>query len=122
MNAPQQMMLPPFRLYGLVGCPHCMTAEAFLRSRQCPVITVISNDDPIATAGVTAVTGAAEFPVLCYTPNKEVLKGFIEGEYERLVADYRTRLSAGAFDIPTGAEQSGAETPAAPAEAATGAV
>src|SRR5579859_7270179 len=109
MQGTPQGLLPPFRLYGLLGCPHCVQAEAYLRSKQCPVITVISNDDPIATAGVTSVTGSPDFPVLCYIPSKEVIKGFNEGEYERLVRAYRTALSAGAFDLPVSGELAGAE-------------
>lgn len=99
------MLLPPFRLYGLIGCPHCISAEEFLRGRQCPVITIVANDDPIALAGVKALTNEPNYPVLCYTPEKEIIKGFNEGEYERLVKDYRAKLSAGTFDLPLGEQQ-----------------
>lgn len=117
-----QINLPPFRLYGLMGCPHCLNAERFLRSRQCPVIVVIANDDPIALAGVQAAAGTSDFPVLCYTPEKTIIKGFNEGEYGRVVQDYRARLSAGLFDVPTGEQLIGPQAEAPLAPSATGAI
>jgi hypothetical protein len=115
------LLLPVFRLYGLLGCPHCIEAEAYLRSKQVPVMTIIANDDPIASAGVNAILGSLEFPVMCYTPAKEIIKGFNEGEYARLVGVYRAALSAGAFDLPLGTEQPlGQNTPEV-AEPTTGA-
>lgn len=116
------MVLPPFRLYGLLGCPHCAQAEQFLRSRQCPVITIIANDDPIASAGILSLTGQTNYPVMCYTPLKEIVKGFEEGVYDRLVKAYHAAAGAGAFDVSPGEQQSQLKAEALSAEATTGAV
>src|SRR5882757_5304318 len=43
----QQIQLPAFTLYGLIGCPHCESAEKYLRVRNLPVNLVVANEDPI---------------------------------------------------------------------------
>src|SRR6266481_1406411 len=93
-NVPQNAvpnMLPPFRLYGLIGCPHCVEAEQFFRTEGLPVLVVIGNDDPIAEAGVKAVTGKPEaaFPMLVCTFGKQIVEGFKEDEYRKLFDAYR---------------------------------
>ena len=91
------MLLPPFRLYALMGCPHCVEAENFLRNRVAPALTVIANDDPIANAGVKQLTGQEQYPVLCCTFNKEIVVGFKPEDYDRVVKLYHTLAGAGAF-------------------------
>lgn len=94
-----QSQVPPFTLYGLIGCPHCAEAEAYLRARNLPVNLVVSNEDPIADAGVKAVLGSPMYPVLIYRPTSAILTGFDEGKYSEVANDYFKRLSAGSANV-----------------------
>src|ERR1700686_4073111 len=105
-QAVQFPQLPPFRLYGLLGCPHCVQAESFLRSRLLPTITVIANGDPIAAAGVKALTGTDEYPVLCCSLDNSIVKGFNEGEYERLNRLFHELAGSGKLAGADGLQQS----------------
>jgi glutaredoxin len=87
--------LPPFRLYGLVGCPHCVEAESYLHEKGLPAILVVANDDPIAQAGVKALTGEDAYPILCCTIDKTIVKGFKRDEFDRLAELYRTTFGGG---------------------------
>ncbi len=79
-----QMNLPPFTLYGLLGCPHCAEAEAFLRTRSLSVVLIVANGDPIIHEGVKKVTDQEQYPVLFCRLNSEVVRGFNTEAYERL--------------------------------------
>ncbi|SRR6266404_596879 len=112
-------MLPPFRLYGLIGCPHCVQAEQLFRTEGLPVLVVIGNDDPIAEAGVKAVTGKSEanFPMLVCTFGKQIVEGFKEDEYRKLFDAYRILFNSPRPSVEaSGGQQSDAsvETPIAP--------
>lgn len=93
------MQIPPYTLYGLVGCPHCEAAEQFLRVRNLPVGLVIANEDPIADAGVKELTGGEDYPVLVNKITKSILKGFDEGKYRELAEDFYARSGAGAPNV-----------------------
>jgi len=110
------MNLPLFTLYGLIGCPHCSEAERYLSARRIPFLLHISNDDPIANGGVKAVTSKEEYPVLVSkldTKNIEVIVGFKENEYERIVSLFYKSVSASILSIFAG------EQPNQPAVAKT---
>jgi len=100
-------LLPPFRLYGLIGCPHCAEAETFLREKVVPTLVIIANDDIIAIEGIKAVTKKPEaaFPVLCCTFNNEIIEGFKKDEYDRLVKAYHTLFSPSPSNLPAGEQQ-----------------
>ncbi|SRR6266576_2765980 len=88
------MNIPAFTLYGLIGCSHCADAEKFLVSHGLGFNIVIVNEDPIATTGIKQVTGEDAAPVLVYKLTKEILKGFVREDYERVANDYYSRVSA----------------------------
>lgn len=95
------MQLPFFTLYGLIGCPHCRSAEQFLKARNIPVLLMIANDDPVIAAGVKQITGKDEFPVLVSRlPNmKEVKSGFVEEDYERFAKSFYSLNGAGSSSL-----------------------
>lgn len=93
------MNIPAFTLYGLIGCPHCADAEKFLLSHGLGFNIVIVNEDPIATTGIKQITGEDAAPVLVYKLTKEILKGFVREDYERVANDYYARVSASAPSI-----------------------
>lgn len=99
----------PFTLYGLQGCPHCAQAETFLRARSIPTILVLANDDPVAIAGVKALTPEPgdKFPVLVSRITKEVKVGFVEEEYERLARTYFAIAGASASSVFGGGQPGG---------------
>lgn len=98
------MNIPAFTLYGLIGCHHCEEADNFLRSRNLPYNVVISNNDPIAEAGIKIVLKLEEstYPVLICKLSNEVISGFKREEYERVASDYYTRTSASTSSIFSG--------------------
>lgn len=104
------MNLPPFTLYGLIGCPHCEQAEQFLRTRSIPALLMISNEDPIIAAGIKEVTGSDEFPVLVSRLSSEVIKGFKSEDYDRVTKIYFDSVSAGASGSVFAGQQPLAET------------
>ena len=95
----------PFRLYSLFGCPHCEEALKFLIDKcvingQFGFQSLAVNQDPIAMAGVRAVTGKEEFPVLMSFITNEVIKGFNKEEYERLARVFNDMFRTGAPNVP----------------------
>ena len=103
--------LPPFRLYGLIGCPHCVEAETYLRTQNVPAILIVANDDPIAQAGVEKVTGASEYPVLCCTLDNSIVRGFNRVEFERLSKLYHSQLGISVSDGVGGEQQPSVPAP-----------
>lgn len=103
----------PFTLYGLQGCPHCAQAETFLRARSIPTILVLANEDPVAIAGVKALTPEPgdKFPVLVSRITREVKVGFVEAEYERLAQTYFAIAGAGASSVFGGGQPGGEVVP-----------
>lgn len=93
------MQIPPFTLYGLVGCPHCIQAEQYLKIRNIPYISMFANNDPIITAGIKQVTGAEEAPVLVSRLTNEVIPGFKEPDYERVAKLFYSVAGASAPSI-----------------------
>jgi glutaredoxin len=81
------MNLPPFTLYGLVGCPHCEAAEKFLKVRSIAYWGMVANGDPIIEAGVKAIIGSPDYPILVsrVEGKPKIVKGFKKETYERLV-------------------------------------
>lgn len=103
------MQLPPFTLYGLLGCSHCEQAEQFLRARNIPASLVIGNNDPIVAAGIKEVTGTDEYPVLVSRISSEVIKGFKPDQYERVAKIYFDSIRPSAPNIFGSGQQPGAE-------------
>ena len=96
------MSLPPFTLYGVVGNSDCELAEKFLRVRNVPGIIMLADGDPVIQEGIKKVTESeqAEYPVLISRVNQvEVVKGFQEEQYERLVKAYFTSLNANTSSV-----------------------
>jgi len=92
--------LHAFRLYGIQGCQFCHRAEAFFIFKGIPCQSILSNDDPIVTEGVKAVTGGNNFPVLVANlgDGVEVVKGLNEGEYNRLAEAYLAQRGPATVD------------------------
>jgi glutaredoxin len=103
-------LIPPFTLYGKFGCDHCSQAEKYLRAHNIPTFIFVANEDPIISEGIKSVTGEAEFPVLLYRPTKEIIVGFKEKEYERVIADFVARVGASTPDVSGSEQQSVSET------------
>ena len=126
------VMIPPFRLYGLIGCPHCVQAEQFFRTENIPVMVIVGNDDPIAEAGVRWAMqvknpsipsdAPAVFPMLVCTFGKQIIEGWKEDEYRKLADAYRVLFnSASASDAASSGQQLVPETPTASPEVSAGA-
>jgi glutaredoxin len=106
-----QQLIVPFTLYGLVGCPHCVEAESFLRVRNLPFNLVIANDDPIADAGIKDVTGQANYPVLIYKPLKKYVVGFEKEKYAEFADNFYALLSASTPSVFNGGQQPVSQAP-----------
>lgn len=100
------MQIPPFTLYGLIGCQHCVNAEQYLKLRNIPFIAMYINGDPIIGAGIKAVTKADEAPVLVCRISNEIITGFKESDYERVTKLYYSGVGAGPISIFAGEQQS----------------
>lgn len=95
----------PLRLYSLFGCPHCEEALKFLLEKctingQFGFQSLAVNQDPLALAGVRAVTGKEEFPVLVSFITNEVIRGFNREEYERIAQVFSDMFRPGAPNPP----------------------
>jgi hypothetical protein len=88
-----------------------MEAEMFLRDNSLPYSAVVANDDPIAQAGVKQLTGAEDFPVLCCTLDRTIVRGFNLVEYKRLLELYRLESGAGAVARANPQQHSDGEAP-----------
>jgi len=99
------MNIPAFTLYGLIGCPHCGEAETFLKTRNIPFSVVVANEDPIANAGVTQIVGEGVYPALVYKVTKEVLRGFVREDYERVISHFGSILSASSPNVFSNGQQ-----------------
>jgi glutaredoxin len=121
------MNISPFVLYGLIGCPHCETAEKYLRARNVPANLIIANDDPIAQQGalaiarqkakdqavgkseeeIAAAVAAArdEYPLLVSRVTREVINGFKEDDYARVLSAYFAIASTSAPSVFSGQQQ-----------------
>lgn len=88
--------IPPFVLYGLIGCSHCAEAENYLKRAGVPFSVFVANEDPIADEGIKKLSGREQstYPVLLYKLTKEIVVEYKPEEYERLVKDFYSRLSA----------------------------
>lgn len=115
------MMLAPFRLYGIVGCPHCADAEAFLRDHRMPTEVIIANDDQVIKEGNIKLYGADNYPVLVSRVTREVVQGFKREDYERIDKAFGAQLNAGAVSAFGGGQQPDGQNPASVPEMAAGA-
>lgn len=125
------VQLPAFRLYGLLGCPHCAMAQEFFNREQIPVLVVVGNDDPIADAGVrwalaqkNPTRGAdapAAYPMLVCTFGKQIVEGYREDEYRKLADAYHVLFGTGAPNQVGGGQQLDAEAAPQAAETTAGA-
>jgi glutaredoxin len=107
----ENMNVPPFTLYGLMGCPSCSQAENFLKTRGMSFNIVVANDDPITHEGVKKVTGQEQYPVLLYRPTKEIVVGFKQEDYERLINSFYVIASANSPSVFGGGQQFIPQTP-----------
>ena len=104
-----------FRLYGNPGCPACEAAARKFIEAKVPALMIGVENDPIINEGIRAVTRDEEtrVPVLVSFLNNpiEVIQGFKEGEYDRLLSLYRSRVGSVAPSVSTPEGQSAGETP-----------
>ena len=98
------MNIPPFVLYGLMGCPNCASAENYIRKIGVPASLNICNGDPICAAGIEKITGKNEYPVLVYRPSKEIIVGFQPEAYERLARNFYSLHSSSVPSVFGGEE------------------
>jgi len=79
-----------------------------------PTLQIIANGDPIAEAGIKAMTkkDVAEYPVLCCTLNSEIIVGYKPEDYDRVIKLYHNLAASGAFGEPGPPDQfSGQQQP-----------
>ena|ERR1700682_1509273 len=104
------MNIPPFTLYGLLGCSHCEEAEKFLKVRNLPGMIMIANGDPIIDEGIKKVTQSekAEYPVLVSRVNNqiEIVKGFQKDQYDRLAELHFSSVSPNSPNVFGSGQQS----------------
>lgn len=103
-NNQATVSIPPFVLYGLVGCPHCAEAEAYLKKVGVPFSIFIANLDPIAEEGIKKLTGKEEatYPVLLYKVTKEIVVEYKPEEYERLSKSFYALAGASTPSVFSG--------------------
>ena len=94
----------PFRLYGLPGCQFCEKAAQFLFQEKVPAQLVVVGADPIAQEGIKKVLGSEQITVPCLVSavgaQAEVIVGFKEEDYRRVVGTFRALTSASAIGAP----------------------
>ena len=111
------------RLYGIPQCPHCETAVQYLIRAGLPPNTihiVPLAGDPIIEAGIKAITGRQDVPVpvlVSFISNPgEVIVGWREVDYERIVKLIRTSVGASTSNIPAPQGGDSASSAGAPVE------
>lgn len=104
------MNIPPFKLYGLIGCPHCVDAEKFLSGRGIPFLLMLASNDPIIEEGVKKILNVekAEYPILLcsITTPLQIVRGFNKVEYERLANLFFEMRSTSAASVFNSEQQS----------------
>ena len=91
--------LPPVRLYGEEGCPFCQQAVQFFQSNRIPIQGIAVDEDPIIQEGIKAVSKMTDVKipvVVSFLNPKEVILGYSEDGYKRIVEAYRAFISASA--------------------------
>ena len=100
--------LPPVRLYGEDGCPFCQQAVQFFQNNRIPIQGIAVDEDPIIIEGAKFwLRKAQSLPcdadlkasipvVVSFLNPKEVLLGYNEDGYKRIVEAYRAFISASA--------------------------
>ena len=116
----------PFRLYGLPGCQFCEKAAQFLFQEKVPAQLVVVGADPIAQEGIKKVLGSEQITVPCLVSavgaQAEVIVGFKEEDYRRVVGTFRALTGASAIGTPaaeinnSGEAAAGSVEPPSPAE------
>lgn len=89
----------PFRLYSLENCPFCLQARNFLVGSGVPWEDIISDNDPIIKTGIEKLAGEDRFPVLLSRVTNEIILGWKEEDYKRVVEAYNRINGAGATNL-----------------------
>jgi glutaredoxin len=91
----------------LIGCKYCAEAEKFLRDNNMPAELLIAGTDPIMNAGIKAITGGGQFPVLVVNITKpmDIIVGFRQEEYERLRDAFVAESGASPYRVVGGIQQ-----------------
>lgn len=92
-----------FKLWGLPGCPHCETAARFFAVRGLNV-QMIPITDPVSKEGIKVVTGEDKIPILWSELTKDVIKGYNENEYKRVVDAYYDAMLRASTPNPPAAQ------------------
>ena len=106
--------VPPVRIYGEVGCPFCEQAIQFFQRNGIPIQGIALDEDPIIREGIKVVSKQSEVKipvVVSFLNPKEVILGYSEDGYKRIVETYRAFVSASAGDFSVSV---GAAPPAPP--------
>ena len=80
-----QYIPQPFRLYALSNCPFCQNAVDFMTNSGMMSDLYIADNDPIITQGAIRVTGRNQFPILVSRLTNEIVTGWRENDYKRLL-------------------------------------
>ncbi len=94
----------PFRLYGQPGCPHCEKAAQFFVGAQVPAQFVVVGNDPIALEGIKKCLGSETVSIPCLvsavSAQPEIIVGFKEEDFSRVVEAYRALVRANTPSVP----------------------
>lgn len=94
----------PFRLYGIPGCAHCEAAAQFMFNEKVPTQLVVVGADPIAQEGIKKCLGGDAVQVPCLVSvvgeQPEIIVGFKEEDYKRVIGTFRAKFGAGAPSAP----------------------
>lgn len=94
--------VPPVRLYGENNCPFCERAAQFFHANNIPIQGIAVDEDPIIREGIKLVSKQTEVKipvVVSFLNPKEVILGYNEDGYKRIVEAYRAFISASAGDF-----------------------
>ena len=112
-------MLLPFRLYSLENCPYCSQAKQFLMQNRVQGDEVIADKDPIIEQGAIKLTGKPNFPILVCRLTNEIITGWKQDEYERVLKAYTALYGASTSNLSVDGKPVVQETPVvAPVEPA----
>lgn len=87
---------PKFRVYALPGCNWCEKAVSYFVQKNVP-FQLVMGTDPVINKGIEGVSGQIppNFPVLVSFVTNEMILGFKEDEYARVIAVYHSGNGTG---------------------------
>lgn len=90
-HAAPQLAYPRIVLFSTSWCPHCKAAKEYFTRKEIPFINRDVEIDPEAMELLTGKYQSQGVPVIVIGNDAEVMKGFDEKRFEKVLEKYRKK-------------------------------